>query len=410
MAIALILMRITLMNKLKLQIGEFSKLCGVTVKTLRHYEKLGLVVPDSVDEWSGYRYYCVDQMQQMQTIRTLKTAGFSLEEIGDLLDSDTMSPSMELLEAKIRQTEAQLREMVLRRDRLQSMLNSQKKYNIMDKFSIQSIPAMTVASHRSILPNYASLGDLCVKVIGPEMARLGCECTEPGYCFTFEHDKEYRDHDIDIEYCEQVKEARQESDIIKFRHLPEIPTALCMKVYGSYDRLYQAYLDMFAYMEKEGYRMVGAPRTNYVDGCWNQSDPEKWLTIIQTPVEKIQPVKVSNNRLKIYCCPTCGNIVTTYGNASIECCGKALEPVPMKKAEEAEKPTITETDGEYLLHYNHPMTKEFYIAGIVAERYDGLHLTRLFPEQDAEVRLPQVVGTKIYTIYRQHDKVWSMIG
>ena len=40
----------------KLKIGEFSRLMQVTVKTLRHYEHKGLLIPDEIDEWTGYRY------------------------------------------------------------------------------------------------------------------------------------------------------------------------------------------------------------------------------------------------------------------------------------------------------------------------------------------------------------------
>ena len=54
--------------KKKLKIGEFSQLMQVTVKTLRHYEQKGLLVPDEVDEWTGYRYYSIDQMQRLKTI------------------------------------------------------------------------------------------------------------------------------------------------------------------------------------------------------------------------------------------------------------------------------------------------------------------------------------------------------
>lgn len=399
------------MYKLHLQIGEFSKLCGVTVKTLRHYEKIGLLMPAEVDEWTGYRYYHVSQLQQMETIRNLKEAGFSLEEIGTLMANDTHIPTMDLIEAKIRQTEAMLHELLLRRDRLQTMFNSQKRIKNMEKISIQRIPAMTVASYRAVIPNYNAVGDLCVNVIGPEMARLGCQCPEPGYCYTFEHAKEYKDHDIDFEYCEQVLEAKEDSDIIKFRQEPEIPMALCMKLYGPYDRLYQGYLDMFAYLEKEGYKLVGAPRACYVDGCWNKENPEEWLTIIQAPVEKVAPVKVSAmNRLQLFCCPECGNVGVAYGKTQLECCGHLQQPVPIKKADELEKPKVTELDGEYLLEYHHPMTKDSYIAAVVAERYDRVEVIRLFPEQEALVRLPQVQGVKVYTIYRQRDNIWAVLS
>ena len=77
-----------------------------------------------------------------------------------------------------------------------------------------------------------------------------------------------------------------DSAIIQFKDIPEVPLAACLKVFGPYDRLYQSYLDLFAFLEKEGYSIVGAPRACYVDGMWNQEDADKWLAIIQVPVEK----------------------------------------------------------------------------------------------------------------------------
>ena len=69
------------MNLQKLSIGEFSRLCGVTVKTLRHYEKIGLLKAEQTDRYTGYRYYSVGQLQKMLAIRQLKELGFSLEDI-----------------------------------------------------------------------------------------------------------------------------------------------------------------------------------------------------------------------------------------------------------------------------------------------------------------------------------------
>jgi hypothetical protein len=65
------------MSKMKLKIGEFSQMMQVTVKTLRHYEQKGLLLPDEVDEWTGYRYYSIDQMQKLQSIRDLQGLGFT---------------------------------------------------------------------------------------------------------------------------------------------------------------------------------------------------------------------------------------------------------------------------------------------------------------------------------------------
>lgn len=63
------------------KIGDFSKRCDVTIKTLRYYDKLGLLVPDYIDKYTGYRYYGTEKISEMQRITELKDIGFSLEEI-----------------------------------------------------------------------------------------------------------------------------------------------------------------------------------------------------------------------------------------------------------------------------------------------------------------------------------------
>lgn len=271
-------------KRTKLKIGEFSKLMQVTVKTLRHYEQMGLLVPDEVDQWSGYRYYTLEQMQKLNSIRHLKDIGFSLEEIKGIYDDDYHEPSIGQIEAKLMECNRQIQMLQRRRQQLIDIANSHKNIKTMEKFSIQALPAIIVASHRRTIRQYSDLGELCVNVIGPEMHRLGCKCSPAGYCFTIEHNKEYTPTDIDIEYCEQVEEMGNDSEIIKFRQLEEVPKALCMKHYGPYDRFYEAYTEAFKYLEEHGLQIAGQPRTVYVDGAWNQEDPEKWLSIIQIPI------------------------------------------------------------------------------------------------------------------------------
>lgn len=270
----------------KLKIGEFSKMMQVTVKTLRLYEQKGLLQPNEVDEWTGYRNYSIAQMQRLTSIRTLQGMGFSLAEIKEIFDSDTSVPPLEQLERKIADCERQLHMLQGRMQLLSLMRDSRKEINKMEKFSIQTLPSIIVASHREIIKSWKDLGPLCVDVFGLEMHRLGCRCPMPGYCFTVEHNKEYTPTNIDVEYCEQVEEMGQDSAIIQFKRLPEVPTALCMAHHGPYERFYESFTEIFRYIEEQGYHVVGQHRTVYVDGVWNQKDPEKWLSIIQVPVNK----------------------------------------------------------------------------------------------------------------------------
>ena len=272
-------------KRTRLKIGEFSKMMQVTVKTLRHYEQKGLLVPDEVDEWTGYRYYSITQMQRLNTIRGLQRQGFTLEEIKELLEDGAQMPSVDQLTRKIEETEQQLQLLMERRNQLLKWMDSHKQKSTMEKFSIQSLPEIIVASHREAISDYSALGLLCVNKIGPEMQRLGCKCPPPGYCFTIEHNQEFSAGNIDIEYCEQVEEMGVDSDIIQFKHLPAVAKALCMKHTGPYDRFHESYAKAFNYMEKQNYKMAGHPRTCYIDGVWNQDDPEQWLSIIQIPIE-----------------------------------------------------------------------------------------------------------------------------
>jgi effector-binding domain-containing protein len=76
-----------------------------------------------------------------------------------------------------------------------------------------------------------------------------------------------------------------DSAIIQFKRLPEVPKALCVKHVGPYERFYDSFTEAFRYIEEHGYKVIGQHRTCYIDGAWNQKDPEKWLSVIQIPIE-----------------------------------------------------------------------------------------------------------------------------
>lgn len=69
------------------KIGDFSKLTGLPVKTLRYYDDIDLFKPIDVDLFTGYRYYREDQIQDLELIMKLKNIGFTLEEIKNSWDN-----------------------------------------------------------------------------------------------------------------------------------------------------------------------------------------------------------------------------------------------------------------------------------------------------------------------------------
>ena len=76
-----------------MRIGEFAKVCGISVSALRYYDEQGLLSPVYIDRFTGYRYYNEEQIYVCRRIDLLKAAGFSLSEIKSMLktsDSDVI--------------------------------------------------------------------------------------------------------------------------------------------------------------------------------------------------------------------------------------------------------------------------------------------------------------------------------
>src|SRR5687767_14341146 len=69
----------------KFTIGEFSKVTGLTIKTLRFYHEEGLLAPSYVDPQTGYRHYDAGQIETARTIAYLRSLEFPLADIREML-------------------------------------------------------------------------------------------------------------------------------------------------------------------------------------------------------------------------------------------------------------------------------------------------------------------------------------
>ncbi|MEU3689981.1 MerR family transcriptional regulator [Streptomyces narbonensis] len=99
-----------------LTIGQAAAFVGVTIKTVRHYHRLGLVAEPDRDR-SGYRRYRSGELFRLVQVRTLAAAGVPLAEIGDLLDADPQTFAATLDDVHHQLTE-QIDDLIARRDRL----------------------------------------------------------------------------------------------------------------------------------------------------------------------------------------------------------------------------------------------------------------------------------------------------
>lgn len=69
-------------------IGAYAHAVGVPASALRHYDEVGLLVPDHVDPHTGYRFYSTETVRRAGVIRDLRDAGVPIETMRQVLDSD----------------------------------------------------------------------------------------------------------------------------------------------------------------------------------------------------------------------------------------------------------------------------------------------------------------------------------
>ena len=262
------------------KIGMFAAMNHVTVKTLRFYEKQGLLMPAVINQENGYRYYTLSQMAVLHQITALKMAGFTLEEIAHIHSG---ADEEAVLRKKKSELIAKIADLTQQIAVVDGYLSKQKT-GLSAPVLVKTIPEITVAAMRVRLESYDSLFDVMPEM-GALMEKAGCECALPEYCFTNYLEPGYKDEDILVEICEAVTGAKGEIGGLYFRTLPEIQAA-CMFHRGSYGALPESYETVLKYIEENGYEIAGAIRESYIDGVWNQEEESGWLTEIQVPVRK----------------------------------------------------------------------------------------------------------------------------
>ena len=269
-----------------IRIGQFSRFCQVTIKTLRYYADQGLFLPAFVDESSGYRFYTFDQLPRLYRILALKEMGFSLEQIGRLLEEELTAEQLRgMLKARQVEIITRMEEENSRLERVRSWLELLEKEHKMSQVEvvIKQVKPFKVAGLRGTLPAYNQQGGLWNELEG----FLAMNRIRPsGPCFTQFFDEGYQEKDVDAEVCEPIESDLPGHKRIKVYTLPEVTVASAIHN-GPYTTLNAAIQDMLKWIESNDYHICGPEREIYLRPGRNgsQTDP-KTVTEIQFPVAK----------------------------------------------------------------------------------------------------------------------------
>lgn len=146
-----------------LSIGEIAHFTGVSRRMLRHWEEAGLIAPASVDEYTGYRRYSRTQVGRVRTISALRSVGFSLAEIVDLLDHSQLSEGrlVELLRVREQELVTQIDEASARLSEVRKRLDAIKRGHdiIMSTIELGALPALRLSSLQATVSDESEIGE-----------------------------------------------------------------------------------------------------------------------------------------------------------------------------------------------------------------------------------------------------------
>ncbi len=271
-----------------IKIGDFSKLSLLTVKTLRHYDELGLLKPVHVDPHNGYRYYAAAQLPRLQRILALKEMGLSLQQIGMLLNADL--PAQQVI-GMLRRRQVELHQSIVESQetlaRIEARLKLFEQENNMpdNEVVIKSVPAMWIISLRGIVPNYPDQQTLWEQ-LGKAMKNVSVHSIGP--CFTLDHDREYKELDHDLEVCFTIAAPASVEPPAQVRQLPAVKTMASLIHHGPFTTLFKSYQQMIEWLDANGYQINGPGREIYISTGENElrQDDPNYVTEIQFPVKK----------------------------------------------------------------------------------------------------------------------------
>jgi DNA-binding transcriptional MerR regulator len=271
-----------------LTIGAFSQLGGVSVRALRHYEAVGVLLPSWIDPATGYRRYRADQLARLHRIQALQDLGLSLQQLRPLLDDGPsaaqLSGMLVLKRAELAHRVAEDQERLARVERRLRYIELEDDMSI--DYVIKRIPAVRVAQVRYAGEeglDFYTLRDFAREAGETLQRAMQSAAAEPaGHGFMHYEDRP----DGTLTPILAVPIAEQDSvdaSGVEVTELPEITAVVTIfRGAASHDLVGPIYGQMARYAEDHGYVMQGAGR----DHLLSHESPENMVLELQLPVTR----------------------------------------------------------------------------------------------------------------------------
>ena len=266
------------------QIGEFSRITKLPVKTLRFYHEQGLLIPAWVDPQNGYRYYDEENLARARVVKQLRALEFSLEDVGKILQFDANDTNFldQLAQQKLvlQQEVTRLTNINKTIDQIILFESKARKKMSESTFEIEEkqVDDMLIGGIR-MRGKYSACGDAFAK-LGRTFGRQ-----IRGEAMLLHYDLEYKEDDADFEACMPIADGKSTEDV----DVRTLSGGRCVSLLhqGPYDTLGRSYELVTKYVNEQQYDVKSPAREIYIKGPGMifKGNPQNYITEIQLMIE-----------------------------------------------------------------------------------------------------------------------------
>ena len=265
------------------QIGDVAKMFSLSVGTLRHYEKIGLLSPEYIDPETGYRYYSTRQFECLNTIRYLRVLDTPLEQIADFLKNREVDHIQELLRQQKEAVRSKQRELEIIERKIDHRLRQIEDAvtSELDTVRLVTCPAKRITWIRNSLSIHSYLDlEMSIRQLEGKQKDAMVFLGKVGVGITQEHllEQEYQKYDLVFLLLDPEDEYEGTVE--------EIPSETCVTIRfcGSHSDAPGKYQMLADYMEEHQLQITGFSREITLIDYGLTSNKEQFVTEIQIPV------------------------------------------------------------------------------------------------------------------------------
>ncbi|WP_128894046.1 MerR family transcriptional regulator [Longirhabdus pacifica] len=275
----------TLENKFK--IGEVSKMYSIPQSTLRFYDKKGIFQPEFIDENSNYRYYTMEQLIMLDTIKFMRKIGFSVKDIQDYINNLTLEETQKLLQAKLTdlQTEMEaIQETATILEKKVALIQFAKQLREQNEVTYEFIPERTIHVVNTIpTMNPKTHYSLYVRELKNSIPLNNVDF------FTGDIGIVTMKEDLRLKRSPQYKGIFYLCDQTTHQCEGEtkLPAGLfaCYPHHGSQDTMDHSYKKILSDLDKRNYDIIGDGVELTVIDKYATKDQSELITLIQIPIK-----------------------------------------------------------------------------------------------------------------------------